>query len=125
MLIALFNGVTTTNTYIIITITYAIAVAFFKDIITLNDLKNMAEDSRAKILGSLLPFLAYEYGPQYVRVLWKRSGCKWEDFVVDGSIDKFVEQNVSIIISSSFRWTKKSNCETAMSILFTEIEICG
>lgn len=54
----------------------------------------MAEESRAKILASLLPFMAYEYGPQFVRDLWKRSDCKWEQFANDGSIDRFVEQNV-------------------------------
>ncbi|XP_031622161.1 eukaryotic translation initiation factor 4G isoform X2 [Contarinia nasturtii] len=71
-----------------------ISVAFFSNIITLNDLKNTAEESRAKILASLLPFMAYEYGPQYLRDLWKRSDCKWEQFVADGSdIANFVEQN--------------------------------
>lgn len=74
-------------------------MAFFKNIITLNDLKNTAEDSRAKILGILLPFMAYEYGPQFVRDLWKRSECKWEQFVVD--VDEFVERNVSFFLSKS------------------------
>lgn len=72
-------------------------MAFFKNIITLKDLKNTAEDSRATILGILLPFMAYEYGPQFVRDLWKRSECKWEQFVVDGNVDKFVEENVSFL----------------------------
>lgn len=69
------------------------AVAFFNDIITLNELKNMAEESRAKLLGILLPFMAYEYGPQYVRDLWKRSDCKWEQF--DSDVEQFLEQYVS------------------------------
>lgn len=74
-----------------------LAVAFFHNIITLNDLRNMAEEPRARILGILLPFMAYEYGPQYVRDLWKRSECKWEQFVVSGNVDEFVEQNVSAV----------------------------
>lgn len=68
------------------------AVAFFNDIITLNELKNMAEESRAKLLGKLLPFMAYEYGPKYVRDLWKRSDCKWEQF--DSDVEQFLEQYV-------------------------------
>lgn len=70
-------------------------MAFFKGIITLNDLKNTAEESRAKLLGILLHFMAYEYGPQSVRDLWKRSNCKWEQF--DSNVDQFLEQYVSII----------------------------
>lgn len=69
------------------------AVAFFNGIITLNELKNMAEESRAKLLGILLPFMAYEYGPQYVRDLWKRSDCKWEQF--DSDVEQFLKQYVS------------------------------
>ncbi|XP_055299644.1 eukaryotic translation initiation factor 4 gamma 3-like [Sitodiplosis mosellana] len=69
-----------------------ISTAFFNNLITLDDLKNTDKKSRAKLLGCLLPYLAYEYGPQYVRDLWKQSDCKWEQFVVDGSVDKFVEQ---------------------------------
>lgn len=71
------------------------AVAFFEKLITLNDLKNTAEESRGTILKCLLPFLAYEYGPQFVRDLWKRSNCKWEQFVVNGNVNEFVEENVS------------------------------
>lgn len=68
-------------------------MAFFNGIITLNELKSMAEESRAKLLGLLLPFMAYEYGPQYVRDLWKRSDCKWEQF--DSDVEQFLEQYVS------------------------------
>lgn len=71
-----------------------IAVAFFNNNITLNDLKNMAEESRAKLLGILLPFLAYEYGPQFVRDLWKRSDCKWEQF--DSNVEQYLERYVRI-----------------------------
>lgn len=63
---------------------------------TLNDLKNTAEESRAKLLGILLTFLAYEYGPQYVRDLWKRSKCKWEQFVVNDNVEAFLERYVSL-----------------------------
>jgi len=80
---------------------HMISVPFFKDIITLNDLKNTAEESRAKLLGILLPFMAYEYGPQYVRDLWKRSDCKWEQFVVNGNVDEFVERNKLRFVQNS------------------------
>lgn len=70
-----------------------IAVALFSGVVTLNDLKNMDEESRGKILGALLPFMAYEYGPHFVRNLWKQSGCKWEQF--DTNVDQFLERNVS------------------------------
>lgn len=87
------------------------AEAVFNEIITLNELKNTAEDSRAKILGILLPFMAYAYGPQYVRDLWKKSNCKWEQFVGSGNVDQFIEQNVSVCLRALF-------CECAFRELF-------
>lgn len=77
-------------------------MAFFNGIVTLNDLKNMAEESRGKILGELLPFMAYEYGPQYVRKLWKQSGCKWEQFV-DGDVNQFLDRNVSELLNNVYK----------------------
>lgn len=68
-------------------------MALFSGVVTLNDLKNMDEESRGKILGVVLPFMAYEYGPHFVRNLWKQSGCKWEQF--DTNVDQFLERNVS------------------------------
>lgn len=64
---------------------------------TIHDLKDTAEESRSKVLGSLLTYLAYEYGPQYVRDLWKRSKCKFSDFVLNDEVEKFVEKYVSVI----------------------------
>lgn len=72
-----------------------IAVTVFNDVITLDDLKKTHDESRAKLLGILLNYLGYEYGPQYVRDLWKRSKCKWDQFIVDGNVDQFIESNVS------------------------------
>lgn len=74
----------------------SLASAFYNGVITLNDLKSMAEDSRGKILGVLLPFMAHEYGPYFVRNLWQQSGCKWEQF--DTNVDQFLERNVSLAI---------------------------
>lgn len=68
---------------------------------TINDLKDTAEDSRSKVLGSLLTYLAYAYGPQYVRNLWKRSKCKFSDFVPNDEVEKFVEKYVSVTNNSS------------------------
>lgn len=71
------------------------------------------------MLGCLLPFLAYEYGPQYVRDLWKRSDCKWEQFVVDGSVNEFVEQNVSKQIRSFYFFFSVSILFSLLSLIMT------
>lgn len=69
-----------------------VAMAFLKGIITINDLKNTAEESRAKLLGNLLRYMASEYGPQFVRDVWQRSQCKWEHF--DRSVNEFLDTYV-------------------------------
>lgn len=64
--------------------------------LSISDLKGIAEEgARAKLLGVLLTYLGYEYGPQFVRDLWKRSKCKWDDFAVN-SVEQFLDSNVSI-----------------------------
>lgn len=64
--------------------------------LSISDLKNVDDESRGKLLGKLLPYLGYDGGPQFLRDLWKRSKCTWEDFVVDGDVKRFIESNVSI-----------------------------
>lgn len=56
----------------------------------------MADPAKGKLLGALLPHLAYEYGPQYVRDLWKQSKCKWDQFVEADKVNSFIERHVSI-----------------------------
>lgn len=77
------------------------AAPVFENIMTINDLKDTAEESRSKVLGSLLTYLGYAYGPQYVRNLWKRSKCKFSDFVPNDEVEKFVEKYVSVIYQHS------------------------
>lgn len=68
----------------------------YSDMLSISDLKGIEKESRSKLLGILLTYLGYEYGPQFVRDLWKRSKCKWSDFIVDGSVEQFLDTNVSI-----------------------------
>lgn len=82
---------------------------------TINDLKDTAEESRSKVLGSLLTYLAYGYGPQYVRNLWNRSKCKFSDFVPDDDVENFVEKYVCIIHEPLFSFAHLN--KTIKSIL--------
>lgn len=47
-----------------------------------------------ELIGALLVHLAYEYGPCYARDLWRRSDCRWQQFVQD-DVKEFIQQYVS------------------------------
>lgn len=54
-----------------------------------------------KLLRNLLKYLAYEYGPQFVRDLWKESNCEWKDFLNEDP-KEFIRENVCYNICFSF-----------------------
>lgn len=47
-----------------------------------------------KLIRDLLKHLAYEFGPEFVRDLWKNSKCSFSHFVKT-DIKAFVQENVS------------------------------
>lgn len=76
------------------------AVVFKEQIIKLADLKTAANSliecqMGGKLLSHLLKYLAYEYGPHYVRDLWSESKCQWKDFIGSDDSKEFIKNNVS------------------------------
>lgn len=66
----------------------------------MSELKSYASEiikqgSGGDLLGSLLTYLAYEYGPQYARDLWNKSKCRWQQFV-NNNVEEFIEKYVSL-----------------------------
>lgn len=76
-----------------------------KNVLTLSELKTCAADvikqeAGGDLLGSMLSHLAYEFGPQYVRDLWSKSECQWQQFVSD-DFEDFIAKYVSWRLQSA------------------------
>lgn len=91
--------------------TFYAAVAITENIIKLNELKAAAHkliesNLGRKLLSHLLKYLAYEYGPQYVRNLWAESRCQWKDFLNDDDPKEFIKENVSTYINKIIQFLR-------------------
>lgn len=74
-------------------------MTFKENVLNLEDLKEAAHTliksgAGGKLLSTVLPSLAYEYGPQFVRALWEDSKCEWSDFIQNVDPKEFIQKHV-------------------------------